>query len=392
MKSNNNRSYGLDVLRSAAIILVFLCHYTVLTNQTVFGFIGSIGWVGVDLFFVLSGYLIGHQIFSGLIQKTFSLKIFYCRRILRTLPNYLFVLAIYFLIPDIREEPLITPIWKFLTFTQNFGLHFSAFSHAWSLCVEEQFYFVLPLIALLIAYKGSVRMAWFVIAGILLGGIILRSYLWVTYIQHAGHNVGAIYMSKIYYPTFTRLDGLTLGIAIALIKDFHQALWARITTKGNLFLLLGLLGCYLSFNELHNRLGFISAVFGYPFRSFSFAALTLAALSPNAWLYKFRIPGATTLAIWSYAIYLIHKPLIHLTLPLLARWDISSASISAAIICALISLVGGWLLYTLVETPFLKLRDKIGKIRPAFAELHDQVAANTITTLIKPIDTSSMST
>lgn len=371
MNLNNNRSYGLDVLRSAAIILVFMCHYTILTGEPVFGFIGSIGWVGVDLFFVLSGYLIGNQIFSGLIKQTFSSKIFYYRRFLRTLPNYFFVLGIYFLIPVFREEPLVTPLWKFISFTQNFGLEFSAFSHAWSLCIEEQFYFVLPLIALAIAYKGSIRTAWFVITGILLGGIILRASLWLIYIQHAGINIAEIYRTKIYYETFTRLDGLTLGIAIAMMKNFHHRLWARITASGNLLLALGLIGCFFTFNELHNRFEFMPVVFGYPLRSLSFAALTVAALSPNAWLYKFRIPGATTLAIWSYAIYLIHKPLIHLTLPVLSHWDISKGSIITAAICALVSLAGGWLLYTCVETPFLKLRDKIGKVRSTASAIVD---------------------
>jgi peptidoglycan/LPS O-acetylase OafA/YrhL len=91
-----HRIYGLDTLRAAAIILVLMYHYLVFVDhEPIFGIFSDVGWIGVDLFFVLSGYLIGHQIFSSLVSRgTFSLKNFYCRRLLRTLPNYLFILSI----------------------------------------------------------------------------------------------------------------------------------------------------------------------------------------------------------------------------------------------------------------------------------------------------------
>ena len=150
-----NRISGLDTLRAVAIILVLMCHYEIfVSHKPTFGFLGKIGWIGVDLFFVLSGYLISNQIFSSIVnQRVFSLKTFYYRRILRTLPNYLFVLGIYFLIPSFRENEILPPLWKFLTFTQNLNLNVgTAFSHAWSLCIEEQFYLIFPILALLITY------------------------------------------------------------------------------------------------------------------------------------------------------------------------------------------------------------------------------------------------
>ena len=161
-------------------------HYVVfVSHQPTFGFIDENGWVGVDLFFLLSGYLIGNQIFSPIVnQREFSFKNFYYRRLLRTLPAYLFVLAVYFLIPGFREAPILPPLWEFLTFTQNLGLHTgTAFSHAWSLCVEEQFYLVLPVLFLMIGYKKSVRYGWVVLFGLVVMGIILRSSLWITIIN-----------------------------------------------------------------------------------------------------------------------------------------------------------------------------------------------------------------
>ena len=76
-------------------------HYQVfVSGEDTFGWLSTIGWVGVDLFFVLSGYLIGNQIFAELRRtETLSLKRFYARRFLRTLPNFYVVLALYFLFP-----------------------------------------------------------------------------------------------------------------------------------------------------------------------------------------------------------------------------------------------------------------------------------------------------
>ena len=79
------RVFGLDTLRAAAILLVFMYHYQVfVSGEDTFGWLSTIGWVGVDLFFVLSGYLIGNQIFAELRRtETLSLKRFYARRFLR---------------------------------------------------------------------------------------------------------------------------------------------------------------------------------------------------------------------------------------------------------------------------------------------------------------------
>ena len=318
-----------------------------------------VGWVGVDLFFVLSGYLIANQIFSSLInQELFSLKTFYFRRFIRTLPNYLFILGLYFTVPFFSEQPLTTPLWKFLTFTQNFGLNFSAFSHAWSLCIEEQFYFFLPIIILFIAYKANVRTGWLFVGFILVAGIILRGSLWLTYIQHAEENKMHIYMTKIYYSSFCRLDGLVLGVSIAMLRNFHQEIWAHVTKKGNWFIVLGLIGCYFSLYYLPQHIGFMQTSFDYLLRSASFAALTLAALSANTLLHRTKIPGAMTLSVWSYAIYLTHKQIIHMTQLVLPYFSIEKSSVVALIMAILFSLLGGWLLYACIEAPCLKFRDK----------------------------------
>jgi peptidoglycan/LPS O-acetylase OafA/YrhL len=366
-----NRIPGLDVLRSAAIMLVFMYHYMCfVSHQATFGFLSDIGWVGVDLFFVLSGYLIGNQIFSALAkQRKFSLLTFYSRRLLRTLPNYLFILGIYFLIPSFRENTVLPPLWKFLTFTQNFGLQGgAAFSHAWSLCIEEQFYLILPAVALIIYFKKSIGTSWRVISAILIAGILVRSILWIYCAHHANGDFGGIYQTVIYYSSFCRLDELVLGVSIAMLRNFHEEIWEKIIARGNLILLLGILGSSITFYLfLHYYYGFFMTAFGYPLLAVSFAALTLAALSPSSYLYKARIPGAASLAVWSYAIYLIHKPLSVITYAALIKWGMNPSSFYTVAIIMFVILLFGWLLYMCIETPFLKLRDKISTVSSARA-------------------------
>ena len=100
---NRERQLGLDLLRALAIIVVVVYH------AALFGFklpgrVDRFGWIGVDLFFVLSGYLIGGQLFALLARdQRINLGRFFTRRALRIMPAYFVVLAIYFLLPSWRE-------------------------------------------------------------------------------------------------------------------------------------------------------------------------------------------------------------------------------------------------------------------------------------------------
>lgn len=220
---------------------------------------------------------------------------------------------------------------------------------------------VLPALALLIAFKGSRRSAWWVVLAVLLGGIVLRGYFWLNYYLHnpSGNFQGDYFHARIYYSSFCRLDELVLGVAIALIKNFHTETWSKMITRGNSFFALGAVGTAITFYLfLHYHFSFFMMAFGFPLLAFSFASLTMAALSPNSWLYKIRIPGAASIAAWSYAIYLTHKALIDITAKVLAKFGINGSSFITMIAAILVAVFGGWLLYTCIETPFLKLRDK----------------------------------
>ncbi|MYM37787.1 acyltransferase family protein [Duganella qianjiadongensis] len=360
------RNAGLDTLRALAIALVFANHYMLfVSGAPTLGWFGEIGWSGVDLFFALSGYLIGNQILGAIRRgqqgtRRFSLPRFYARRLLRTLPNFYVVLALFACWPYFRMELVLPPLWQFLSFTQNIGLQAgTAFSHAWSLCVEEQFYFLLPAVAMLIAAcRKSLVLAWLAVAAALIAGMLIRSYLWRNHVAVAPDGGRAFY-TLIYYSSLCRFDELVIGVALALLKNYHTAIWARLTAHGNWMLLAGCAALALVWSHfLENHYGYAMTVYGYPLLGLSYALLLLAALSPGALLQKVRIPGAASIALWSYAIYLVHKTLcMLLRVPLQAQgWEPDHWA--SVLLMAGASVLAGCLLYQLVERPFMALRDR----------------------------------
>lgn len=173
-----SRLPGLDTLRAAAILAVMFFHLTIF-GELPEGILPLpwFGWMGVDLFFVLSGFLIGQQLLRGWTEEQRpSFGRFYLRRAARILPAYWFVLLLYFLVPAWRESSGLPPLWTFLTFTLNLDVNLRqhAFSHAWSLCVEEHFYLLLPLLLALLMRRPSARKAVATVALMVAGGVILR--------------------------------------------------------------------------------------------------------------------------------------------------------------------------------------------------------------------------
>src|SRR5207248_6833315 len=184
--TDRQRQPGLDLLRALAIVVVVIYHAGIM-GFPLTGRVHRFGWIGVDLFFVLSGYLIGGQLLAPLMRgQRLNFGTFFARRVLRIMPAYFVVLAIYFLLPSWREYPEMSqPLWKFLFSIQNIALHGgTAFSHAWSLAVEDQFYLVLPFI--LLALNNRPRAAMTVACVIVVGGTFLRTFLAYQNLNEAG--------------------------------------------------------------------------------------------------------------------------------------------------------------------------------------------------------------
>ena len=204
----------LDGLRGIAIITVIVYHYS--TGLYIFDF----GWMGVDLFFVLSGYLLTGRLYPFLDDKKIIWK-FYLNRIIRIVPlYYLFLLSFFggwfIFTSDITQQQF--PIYK------NYYLSFFGFfcnwvfilnsnfkhihlSHLWSLCVEEQLYVLFPLLITIVKDKKIL-----LVTGILM--IFLSLFFRIFYFSH---NIGE--NEKIYWNTFYRCDSFLLGFVLFMMIE-----------------------------------------------------------------------------------------------------------------------------------------------------------------------------
>jgi peptidoglycan/LPS O-acetylase OafA/YrhL len=230
---------ALDSLRGIAILLVLLRHaiFGVTSVQGVethskFGHFliaaGQLTWSGVDLFFVLSGFLIGGILLDARSSPRYF-QTFYFRRAYRILPLYFLVVGLSLLphllsslVPALagRFTPLPIPWWTYATFTQNFWMaqlgEFgpSGTGITWSLAIEEQFYLTIPLLI------RKVRMRYLAAAllAVIFGAPLFRFLLHAT-ASHAGM------ASYVLMPA--RADALCLGVLIALLVR-NDIFWSRL--------------------------------------------------------------------------------------------------------------------------------------------------------------------
>jgi len=323
----------------------------------------NFAWTGVDLFFVLSGFLISSQLFSQVKQgQVISFKTFFLKRFFRIIPAYLAVVAIYFCMPFFREKKGLADLWRFLTFTQNFGLDLSktkAFTHSWSLCVEEHFYLALPLILIGFQKMKMISKAWWLLIFLFLMGFVTRIYSYEHYWEPVSNNHGnwPVWFKYIYYPTYNRLDGLIMGVSIAAIYTFLPKLWSNISKYSYLFFIIGLGLLTIAFYLCEDQMIFFTSAFGFPLIALGYACLVIAAVSPNHFLYKWNSRVTTFVAVLSYAIYLVHKGTIHMTLEVLKDKELNENVLM--LICMATSVVAALLLHWIVEKPFMKLRSRI---------------------------------
>jgi peptidoglycan/LPS O-acetylase OafA/YrhL len=200
----------LDGLRGIAIFQVLLLHAGV-------PFIKG-GWVGVDLFFVLSGFLITSLLMREQ-EKTgrISLKHFYMRRVLRLMPAVIVMLAVFLVVAAFRPDfdrslrSALYVLFYIANWMRAFGHGMSIeIAHCWSLSIEEQFYFIWPLLVILL-FKARVpfrTMAWLALAGVV---ACAAWRTWLTFHAPPG---------RVYFGLDTRSDALLLGCALALGEAF----------------------------------------------------------------------------------------------------------------------------------------------------------------------------
>lgn len=372
-----SRTVGPDVLRSLAILLVMLVHLPVEATPSVLVGIRNYAWVGVDVFFVLSGFLIGTQLFKE-VSRTgrVDLRSFYLRRAFRIFPAFFVVLGFYAIFPAFRDAPTMQSVWSFATFTVNFDFDpriGRAFTQAWSLCVEEHFYLVLPLLVLLLHRRISVGWTLFIAAAIMIAGIILRYTIWETQVgvlvdADKLRDAFAVYLRDVYYPTYTRLDGLMFGVILAAARFFKPELCTRYAPpRVTLPIGIGLVAAALVLFSIRGPLAGtnlflvfqaqLGSVTGFPLISIGIALILGAMLDLERAMRRWPIPGAMVIATLSYSLYLTHKSAFHVDRLIFGEENLQGTF--GFVVYLATSFAAATVLWFCVERTFLLLRDRV---------------------------------
>jgi peptidoglycan/LPS O-acetylase OafA/YrhL len=364
---DHHQLHGLDHLRALAIVMVCLFHY----RLRIFGHpewvttYAKFGWTGVDLFFVLSGFLISSQLFATIKAKErINYNVFFVKRFFRIVPAFWVVTAMYFCLPFFREKEALPPLWRLLTFTQNIRLNIGvrgAFSHAWSLCVEEHFYLALPLTLIILQRLKLVKTGAWLLAILFIGSCLLRRYSWGHFYEPYVNNDAArlLWYQFVYYPTYNRLDGLLAGVSIAAVYVFVPNLWSKISRYGNALLVTSLLILTAAYFVCYDEQSYLASVVGFPLVAIGYGTMVMGAVSPSSFLYKRKSRVTALIATLSYGVYLTHKGVTHMTQQAAANLGLDINGNVVLVLCAVTCLLFAAALYLIVERPFMRLRGTI---------------------------------
>ena len=333
----------IQLLRGIAVLVVVIFHADI-------GFFSK-GYLGVDVFFVISGFLITSIILKGLDTKNFSFSSFYLRRAKRLLPALYSTLIVttllaYSFITYSQQKDFIAQLLGALTFSANMVLptqlsYFDgdakgkALLHIWSLSLEEQYYFFPPVLLFLIP---KVTRIWILIT--LTTGSLIWCLSWVTSdsMPPLLWRIADISRSKWAFFLFpTRAWELLAGSICAWIM-LNKPFAINNTIKWSALSII-LISGWINIDSVHPRTAAIIVVL----------ATSLIMLSEREWLPKWKIFQAVErVGDWSYSIYLVHWPLFAFAY----LGFVGVVPLSAKLFLIVLSIILGIIQYRLVETPF----------------------------------------
>ncbi len=363
---------ALDGVRGVAILLV-LVHNAAFIAGTSDAFVLQLtstvtgaGWTGVQLFFVLSGFLITGILLDARGSPAFF-RTFYLRRTLRIFPIYYVFLAAAFFVVPLFADPAWTAVarrnqWWYWTYLSNwggpFGYGIPGLSHFWSLAVEEQFYLLWPLLVFALSRRGLARLCLALIA--------------VTPLVRVALRASGLPPLAGYEFTIARWDALAFGAIIAVLaRDEGGRHWLRSRASwlagtaalGLLVVLVGERGFYersalvqVAGQSFVAALG--AAVISWCVVPAGDAAARLRAALSGRWL---RFLGK-----YSYAIYVLHFPIHLLVARQVSGWVNAVDGAARLLRLALyvpsigaLSILAALISWRVIEKPFLDLKDRL---------------------------------
>jgi len=367
----------LDGLRGLAILLVLIWHFGYICNSAnghrwLFYVKDStmLFWSGVDLFFVLSGFLIGGILLDARNSPNYF-KAFYVRRAFRILPLYAVLVVMFYLGLRAGVPARIAgagwlfgptaPWYAYATFTQNIryatgGTDLAMWiSATWSLAIEEQFYLVLPAIIWLVPERKLLY--------VILGGIVaapaLRVLLDLSYVhgQDASFNLMPC-----------RADSLLLGVAGAMMVR-HAPSWEALKSHRRWLVsawlgLLAGLPFMILFKQTNATHSLWMSTVGFSWLAFFYLGLLLLGLIySQGWLGRvLRSSWLKELGTISYGVYLIHYPVLGMTFALIhgkSPWAETPAERLTLLLALVLSLAIATFSWKVFEKPLLKIGQRL---------------------------------
>ena len=349
---------ALDGIRGVAILLVVIYHN--------FGFINKyffLGWLGVDLFFVLSGFLITDILLSTVGSPNY-LRNFYIRRVLRIFPLYFLMLIVFLLLlplfPYFKTQfnyYTENQFWLW-TYFQNWlfiikpAASSNILHHFWSLAVEEQFYLLWPLVILLIK-KPTYLLAF--ISFLLVCTLGLRLWIWM-------HHIADLSYYNLY--TFTRIDGICIGCMVALLLRINANFLKKHTSVIVLF--FAAVNFAIFFINRRHQFSFpYLALVGYTTFAMMFGLLVNQALTRENKVINsiFNISLLKFFGRISYGFYILHWPVYLLLKPYLLAWlshftNNITCEFLTSLITTSFAVILSWVSASYFESYFLNLKKR----------------------------------
>lgn len=372
--STQGRVATLDGLRGIAILLVLVTHYWPYpTGYELINRFARTGWAGVDLFFVLSGYLITGILWDARASARYYLN-FYARRVLRIFPLYYALLFMVFVLLPLHDGAALSGVLGdrplYLGYLANVALVLHGWQLfpldiTWSLAVEEQFYLVWPFVVRRLPVRGLlIALACAVIVVPVARTVVLL-----------GFNVGWMTTHML---TVFRLDSLALGGLIAL--GVRHRLLGQVTLRhvaAAIAVVVGLVLAVLIATNNFRRSSMFVGTIGYSLLAVFFGALLVCALFPGRALGRtLAHPALRRIGVVSYGIYILH-PLclmvgatalskIGVKIETLTPWPIANSLTTLALFSAF-AYVAAELSFRFFERPILGLqaRFRSAPARPA---------------------------